>query len=108
MSGVQVAAENVLLQATCNIARERFCGASGGCRLSRRFSQFQRHASLSRILESTATWHAKNACLYAKTLLGSEMERSRVQEAMKTFEVRNAHFDRLVNTPGLKWLGQNT
>jgi aspartate/methionine/tyrosine aminotransferase len=27
---------------------------------------------------------------------------------MKTFEVRNAHFDRLVNTPGLKWLGQNT
>jgi aspartate/methionine/tyrosine aminotransferase len=27
---------------------------------------------------------------------------------MKRFEVRNAHFDRLVNTPGLKWLGQNT
>ncbi|MBV8851080.1 MAG: pyridoxal phosphate-dependent aminotransferase [Methylobacteriaceae bacterium] len=27
---------------------------------------------------------------------------------MKTFEVRNAHFDRLVNTPDLKWLGQNT
>jgi aspartate/methionine/tyrosine aminotransferase len=27
---------------------------------------------------------------------------------MKDFEVRNAHFDKLVNTPGLKWLGQNT
>jgi histidinol-phosphate/aromatic aminotransferase/cobyric acid decarboxylase-like protein len=27
---------------------------------------------------------------------------------MHPFEVRNAHFDRLVNTPGLKWLGQNT
>lgn len=27
---------------------------------------------------------------------------------MKRFETRNAHFDRLVNTPGLKWLGQNT
>jgi aspartate/methionine/tyrosine aminotransferase len=27
---------------------------------------------------------------------------------MHAFEVRNAHFDRLVNTPGLKWLGQNT
>jgi aspartate/methionine/tyrosine aminotransferase len=27
---------------------------------------------------------------------------------MRRFEVRNAHFDRLVNTPGLKWLGQNT
>ena len=27
---------------------------------------------------------------------------------MRAFEVRNAHFDRLVNTPGLKWLGQNT
>lgn len=27
---------------------------------------------------------------------------------MKNFEIRNAHFDRLVNTPGLKWLGQNT
>jgi aspartate/methionine/tyrosine aminotransferase len=26
----------------------------------------------------------------------------------RTFEIRNAHFDRLVNTPGLKWLGQNT
>jgi len=24
------------------------------------------------------------------------------------FEVRNAHFDRLFNTPGLMWLGQNT
>jgi aspartate/methionine/tyrosine aminotransferase len=24
------------------------------------------------------------------------------------FEARNAHFDALVNTPGLKWLGQNT
>jgi aspartate/methionine/tyrosine aminotransferase len=27
---------------------------------------------------------------------------------MRAFEVRNAHFDALVNTPGLKWLGQNT
>ena len=27
---------------------------------------------------------------------------------MRTFEARNAHFDALVNTPGLKWLGQNT
>lgn len=27
---------------------------------------------------------------------------------MRAFEVRNAHFDRLVNSPGLKWLGQNT
>ena len=27
---------------------------------------------------------------------------------MRKFEVRNQHFDRLVNTPGLKWLGQNT
>ena len=27
---------------------------------------------------------------------------------MRGFEARNAHFDRLVNTPGLKWLGQNT
>jgi aspartate/methionine/tyrosine aminotransferase len=27
---------------------------------------------------------------------------------MKAFEVRNAHFDRLVNTPDLRWLGQNT
>ncbi len=27
---------------------------------------------------------------------------------MKAFEVRNQHFDRLFNTPGLKWLGQNT
>lgn len=27
---------------------------------------------------------------------------------MQSFELRNAHFDRLVNTPGLKWLGQNT
>lgn len=27
---------------------------------------------------------------------------------MRPFEVRNAHFDKLVNTPGLKWLGQNT
>jgi aspartate/methionine/tyrosine aminotransferase len=27
---------------------------------------------------------------------------------MRAFEARNAHFDRLVNTPGLKWLGQNT
>jgi len=26
----------------------------------------------------------------------------------KAFEVRNAHFDRLVNTPGLRWMGQNT
>lgn len=27
---------------------------------------------------------------------------------MRAFEQRNAHFDALVNTPGLKWLGQNT
>lgn len=27
---------------------------------------------------------------------------------MHAYEARNAHFDRLVNTPGLKWLGQNT
>jgi aspartate/methionine/tyrosine aminotransferase len=27
---------------------------------------------------------------------------------MKSFEVRNAHFDRLVNTAGLRWMGQNT
>ena len=27
---------------------------------------------------------------------------------MRAFEARNAHFDKLVNTPGLKWLGQNT
>jgi aspartate/methionine/tyrosine aminotransferase len=27
---------------------------------------------------------------------------------MKPFEVRNAHFDRLVNTPDLRWMGQNT
>ena len=27
---------------------------------------------------------------------------------MRGFEARNAHFDRLVNTPGLRWLGQNT
>jgi aspartate/methionine/tyrosine aminotransferase len=27
---------------------------------------------------------------------------------MRGFEVRNAHFDKLVNTPGLKWIGQNT
>lgn len=27
---------------------------------------------------------------------------------MKPFEVRNRHFDRLFNTPGLMWLGQNT
>lgn len=27
---------------------------------------------------------------------------------MKSFEVRNQHFDRLFNTPGLKWFGQNT
>ncbi|MHA6686029.1 pyridoxal phosphate-dependent aminotransferase [Mesorhizobium sp. A556] len=27
---------------------------------------------------------------------------------MKRFEIRNRHFDKLVNTPGLKWLGQNT
>lgn len=26
----------------------------------------------------------------------------------KAFEVRNAHFDKLVNTPGLRWMGQNT
>ena len=27
---------------------------------------------------------------------------------MRKFEARNRHFDELVNTPGLKWLGQNT
>lgn len=27
---------------------------------------------------------------------------------MRRFEVRNAYFDRLVNSPNLKWLGQNT
>jgi aspartate aminotransferase len=27
---------------------------------------------------------------------------------MKTFEVRNQYFDKLCNTPGLMWLGQNT
>jgi aspartate/methionine/tyrosine aminotransferase len=27
---------------------------------------------------------------------------------MKLFEIRNAHFDRLVNTPNLRWMGQNT
>lgn len=27
---------------------------------------------------------------------------------MHNFDLRNAHFDRLVNTPGLRWLGQNT
>lgn len=27
---------------------------------------------------------------------------------MKQFEIRNRHFDRLFNTPGLMWLGQNT
>lgn len=27
---------------------------------------------------------------------------------MKPFEVRNAHFDRLVNASGLRWMGQNT
>lgn len=27
---------------------------------------------------------------------------------MRTFEVRNCHFDRLLDTPGLMWLGQNT
>ncbi len=27
---------------------------------------------------------------------------------MQTFEQRNAYFDRLCNTPGLMWLGQNT
>ncbi len=27
---------------------------------------------------------------------------------MQAFEARNMHFDRLVNTPDLKWLGQNT
>ncbi len=26
----------------------------------------------------------------------------------KAFEVRNAHFDKLVNTKGLRWMGQNT
>ncbi len=27
---------------------------------------------------------------------------------MRRFEERNAHFDRLVNNKGLRWLGQNT
>lgn len=27
---------------------------------------------------------------------------------MRNFEIRNQHFDRLFNTPGLMWLGQNT
>lgn len=27
---------------------------------------------------------------------------------MKQFEIRNRHFDKLFNTPGLMWLGQNT
>jgi aspartate/methionine/tyrosine aminotransferase len=27
---------------------------------------------------------------------------------MRPFEIRNAHFDRMFNTPGLMWLGQNT
>jgi hypothetical protein len=27
---------------------------------------------------------------------------------MRQFEIRNRHFDRLFNTPGLMWLGQNT
>lgn len=27
---------------------------------------------------------------------------------MRDFERRNQHFDRLVNTPGLRWMGQNT
>jgi aspartate/methionine/tyrosine aminotransferase len=27
---------------------------------------------------------------------------------MKPFEIRNAHFDRLVHTPNLRWMGQNT
>lgn len=27
---------------------------------------------------------------------------------MRKFEIRNQHFDRLFNTPGLMWLGQNT
>ena len=27
---------------------------------------------------------------------------------MRRFEQRNLHFDRLVNTSGLRWLGQNT
>ena len=27
---------------------------------------------------------------------------------MRTFDVRNQHFDRLFNTPGLIWMGQNT
>ncbi len=29
-------------------------------------------------------------------------------QAKKPYEVRNAHFDRLVNRPGLRWMGQNT
>ena len=27
---------------------------------------------------------------------------------MRKFEIRNAYFDKLCNTPGLMWLGQNT
>ena len=27
---------------------------------------------------------------------------------MRNFEIRNQHFDRLVNSDGLRWLGQNT
>jgi len=30
------------------------------------------------------------------------------ESGVKKFEERNAHFDRLVNTSGLRWLGQNT
>jgi aspartate/methionine/tyrosine aminotransferase len=33
---------------------------------------------------------------------------SKIGALMKPFEVRNAHFDRLVNTPDLRWMGQNT
>lgn len=36
------------------------------------------------------------------------MDGVRGSRQMLSFEVRNSHFDRLVNTPGLKWLGQNT
>ncbi len=28
--------------------------------------------------------------------------------SLKPFEARNAYFDALLSTPGLKWLGQNT
>jgi aspartate/methionine/tyrosine aminotransferase len=31
-----------------------------------------------------------------------------IHTPMKNFELRNAYFDRLCNTPGLMWLGQNT